>query len=426
MITTTLTAKNGTSQIHTFRGGINNQTNHWDNLAFDPITTFSHGHHARSGGGNDVFNFTKLANVKNVVVGRLEDFDPSRDQIRIEGSLLDLNNLPSGVRVVEFNGAHADHHALPQQWLLISTSAGGTIFYALDGARVDLGSHGSANEGHQEGHFLTADELPDFSGLPSVQFVDPVNYVPSGFAPQGGRIINDTDATREDVLAVVNGTSSGDLIAGGLNDDVISAGNGNDGVWGGSGNDKIFGGAGDDTLHGGPGHDSVFGGLGNDMLTGGAGNDILSGGAGHDRLDGGTGNDTLQGDLGRDRLFGGSGDDVLSGGVGGDYLLGGVGSDTFVFNKGDASSWAQLHGSFAQRNAQLDTILDFELQVDRIRFTDHPDAASMSDLRAWKTVIDENELFTVQVRATGERILVDVADGTSHADFFSANHFFFG
>jgi len=143
-------------------------------------------------------------------------------------------------------------------------------------------------------------------------------------------------------------------------------------------------------------------------------------------LDGGTGNDTLQGDLGRDRLFGGSGDDVLSGGVGGDYLLGGVGSDTFVFNKGDASSWAQLHGSFAQRNAQLDTILDFELQVDRIRFTDHPDAASMSDLRAWKTVIDENELFTVQVRATGERILVDVADGTSHADFFSANHFFFG
>jgi len=355
----------------------------------------------------------------------LEDFDPSRDQIRIEGSLLDFNNLPSGVRIVEFNGAYADHHALPQQWLLISTNAGGTIFYALDGARVDVGSHGGANHGHQERHFLTATDLPDFSRLPSVQFVDPVNYVPSGFAPQGGRVINDTDAAPEDMLAVVNGTSRGDLIAGGLNDDVISAGNGNDGVWGGSGNDTIFGGTGDDTLHGGPGHDSIFGELGNDMLTGGSGNDILSGGVGHDRLDGGKGNDTLQGDLGRDHLSGGFGNDVLSGGVGGDYLLGGVGSDTFVFNKGDAESWAQLHGSFEQRNAQLDVILDFELQVDRIHFTAHPDAASMSDLRVWKTVIDNNEFFTVQVRGTGERILVDVADGTSRADFFNTNNFIF-
>jgi len=389
MVTTTLNATNGTSQIHTFRGGLRDQTNHWDNLAFHPITTFSHGHHARSGGGNDVFNFTKLGNVKNVVVGRLEDFDPSRDQIRIEGALLDFNDLPSGVRIVEFNGAYGDHHSSPQQWLLISTNAGGTIFYALDGARVDVGSHGGANHGHQEKHFLTATDLPEFSRLPSVQFVDPVNYVPSGFVPQGGRVINDIDAAPEDVLAVINGTIRGDLIAGGLNDDVIIAADGNDGVWGGSGNDTIFGGAGDDTLHGGPGHDSIFGELGNDMLFGGAGNDILSGGAGHDRL------------------------------------YGGVGSDTFVFNKGDAASWTQLDGSFEQRNDQLDMILDFELLVDRIHFTAYPDVASMSDLRVWKTVIDDNEFFTVQVRGTGERILVDVADGTSRADFFNADHFFF-
>ncbi|WP_166507190.1 hypothetical protein [Frigidibacter mobilis] len=95
MATRTYTATNGLGQIHTYGGGLKNQTNHWDNLAFGPIKDFSHGHHARSGGGYDTFNFTGLDRVSGTVVGRLEDFDPSRDQIRIEGPCSTSTRCPT-------------------------------------------------------------------------------------------------------------------------------------------------------------------------------------------------------------------------------------------------------------------------------------------------------------------------------------------
>ena len=47
----------------------------------------------------------------------------------------------------------------------------------------------------------------------------------------------------------------------------------------------------------------------------------------------------------------------------------------------------------------------------------------MADLRAWKTVIDGNVHYTVQVRDTNERVLVDVADNVTWAQFFDEDNF---
>ena len=84
-------------------------------------------------------------------------------------------------------------------------------------------------------------------------------------------------------------------------------------------------------------------------------NDIIFGGDGSDRIGGKAGNDILSGDAGDDLIYGDDGDDILMGVTGNDVLVGdnfsnGGGSDTFVFGNGDGT----------------DTILDFEVGIDRI------------------------------------------------------------
>lgn len=259
-------AHGGKGQIHVYaRGGEDTL-----NLNFaDDFIGFSHGHHARgdnsqgadgkaSPRSEDIFNFTDTQNVGSgtVVVGRLEDLD-ANDRIQIEGEDIDLNDLPSNVRIVEFNGAHTDDSAASQQWLLITTSTGGNIFYALEGARVDLTSQGGANGGTQEKHFLSEGDLPDFTSLMDVEFVEKNNHIPSEFTAKGGISINDVDHDASDVMKVIFGSSKGDLIAAGLNDDVVRAGKGSDYIWGGSGHDTIYAGSGDDTINGG--HDESIG-----------------------------------------------------------------------------------------------------------------------------------------------------------------------
>ena len=330
------TATNGISQIHTYGGGLENQVNHWENLGFETITEFSHGHHARAGGGSDTFNFVDIDNVRDTIVGRLEDFDPSRDEIRIEGVLLDLNNLPANVRVVAFNGAHNDPGTAPQPWLLIETPAGGHIFYALEGARIDMNGNGGSNGHQHEQHFLTLPHMPDFDTLPDIDFVDPVNVVPEGVTADGGLVINDVDTDEDEVLAVITGSAAGDAIGAGLNDDTVHGQQGNDVIWGGSGSDAVFGGEGADSLHGGSGDDLLVGGnqadngrsdAGADLLTGGAGSDEIRGGGGHDTLEGGDGHDRLVGDWGADYLAGDAGNDTLISNSGVDTVLGGAGDD---------------------------------------------------------------------------------------------------
>ena len=165
---------------------------------------------------------------------------------------------------------------------------------------------------------------------------------------------------------------------------------GNDTLYGSSSDNMLDGGMGDDCLYGGGGNDTLLGGDGDDWLDGGAGADIMLGGAGNDTYvvdnpdDGvteleaegidtvrasigwtlgdhvenltltgnaainGTGNELdnvitgnnaaniLQGLGGDDTLVGGVGNDVLDGGSGADLMIGGRGNDTYyVDNPGD-------------------------------------------------------------------------------------------
>lgn len=358
-------ASNGISQIHTYGGGIDNQVNHWENLGFEEITEFSHGHHARAGGGNDVFNFQNLDNIASTVVGRLEDFDPTRDEIRLEGEVLDLNNLPDNVRIVEFNGAHNDAGSEPQQWLLIETSAGGHIFYALEGARIDMHGDGGSNGHAHENHFLMEHHLPDFQALTDVAYVNPVNVVPEGVEADGGLVINDVDRDAGDVMEILLGSDAGDAIAAGLNDDTVDGGDGNDVIWGGGGSDEISGGAGHDEMFGGTGNDYIVGATGADNLSGDAGNDTLIsntgidtvfGGDGDDWISSGNGADVVDGGAGDDYAIGRSGADFIRGGDGSDSLYGSSGADTLRGGEGDdylsgGSAWDVLYG-----NAGHDTL----------------------------------------------------------------------
>ena len=151
-------AQSTSSQIHIYaRGGD-------DIVRLDfaaDISGFAFGHHARGDAngstnrGADVFDFVNTHRVGSgtTVVGRLEDFG-GEDELRIDGVPLDFDNLPETVRIVEFNGAHDDPGALPQQWIVIQAQGGGTIFYALEGARIDMDGTGGANGGAQEAHFV--------------------------------------------------------------------------------------------------------------------------------------------------------------------------------------------------------------------------------------------------------------------------------
>lgn len=335
MLTRTHIAQNGTGQIHTFDASGSRDQNNWDNLQFSKITSFSHGHHVRTGSGNDTINFKNINEVSSVIVGRIEDFDSQRDTLRIEGQAIYLNNLPANVRIVEFNGAHNDAGSQPQQWILITTPAGGSIFYAFEGARVDMNNNGGANSGAQESHFISRAQLPDFSKLKTVPYVDPQNVVPTGIGATNGITINDVDVNTSDVLERIVGTGRDDLIAAGLNDDFVRGYQGNDQIWGGSGNDTVYGEDGNDILNGGTGSDKLFGGNGNDRIDGGLHDDVIVGANGNDLLIGNNGNDKLFGSSGSDILNGDGGNDYLDGGANGDRLFGGNGNDILLGQNGN-------------------------------------------------------------------------------------------
>jgi hypothetical protein len=152
--------------------------------------------------------------VSGFVVGRIEDFDIRSDEILIEGGPLDFSDLPDTVRVVSYNGDHDDPGALPQPWLHISTEAGGDIFYALEGARVDMDQADAAGTAFPEGAGRSL-------GLPEIEYVSPNNYLPDDHAPVNGLVIEDTDVTRDDVMENIFASDFDDLIAAGLNDDTV-------------------------------------------------------------------------------------------------------------------------------------------------------------------------------------------------------------
>ena len=108
----------------------------------------------------------------------------------------------------------------------------------------------------------------------------------------------------------------------------------------------------DDILNGNEDNNKIYGSLGDDRISGKSGDDIL---------EGGRGDDALYGNGGDDQLHGGDGNDRLKPNKGNDIIAGGVGSDLFIF------------GPF--RPDEIDTILDFEVGLDKIHLPSLGNAA---------------------------------------------------
>ncbi|MFN3208160.1 MAG: calcium-binding protein [Roseovarius sp.] len=384
-------------------------------LGFDSIATYTKGHHARGDdraftGGlfADVFVFTALDEVTQdaVVVGRIEDYDPTRDEIFLGETRLALDRGQGTVdgvdwKVVLWDGNPLDS-VLGTQYYLVLQTGNGTVFYALEGARVAMDGMGGG-EGNQEDHFVKEWNLPlDFALLEPVAFVDPQNHVPADAVAQGGITINDYDDDAANVLAVITGSAGGDLIAAGLNDDVVEAGAGNDQIWGGSGQDTLRGGDGDDTLVGGPGADVIEGGPGFDTVSyanapgrvlvdlmhdvsvapfagfydaGASEGDIFDGvenviaGRSADMLRGDNAANVLWGGYGADRIYGRRGADTLDGGMGRDVLYGNSGAD--VMTGGEGLTERDRFVYFSEMDSGVgagnrDVITDFQTGIDRI------------------------------------------------------------
>ncbi|MEM8791257.1 MAG: CHRD domain-containing protein [Pseudomonadota bacterium] len=204
-----------------------------------------------------------------------------------------------------------------------------------------------------------------------------------GEGPQDGAIIVDGEIVTEvDDFENVIGSGGDDLILGNNEFNILDGGAGNDAIHSFGGQDIIIGGSGTDTalFSAGAGVeldldedgngvatvnapdgatlDQVFGfeniNGSNNAGSPNGGDDVLSGNSGVNVLNGQAGNDVLDGEGGNDELIGGLGNDILIGGEGDDVLTGGAGEDVFAFEPGDGT----------------DTIVDFEVGVDRIKIGD--------------------------------------------------------
>jgi Ca2+-binding RTX toxin-like protein len=338
-----------------------------------------HGHHVYTGIGNDTVEFDNIGELNSPILGRIEDFDNTRDVIVFEGQELDLHDLPEGLDVVEYLG---------QQWLRLGDQG----LYALEGAR-DAGA---------ETHFSDLPE--DLSALPVVDYIDQQNYVPAGTFDEDINIMKNTEDS-------IDGTAGDDWIW-----DVQKTPHADGLFRAGDGDDVVDAGKGDDTVYGGNGDDHLAGGMDMDELRGGRGDDILYGGSEDDLLLGGSENDVLRG---------GTGDDTLNGGTGADTLYGGAGDDVFRFDAGDLQDWNNLEGSDQERFDQLDVIRDFTPGEDVIAFGDDFGAASLDDLDIVRVTVDEQEMFSVSLKDSSERFLVGMDEETDDRELAEDDNFLF-
>ena len=323
------------------------------------------GHHAYGGHGADTFQFTNIEQNLSPIVGRLDDFDPTTDRIMVEGTEINLTDLPQTVplpgggsievRVVEIEHPEYTDEALGPQYFL---AIGDDIFYALEGGR-DL-CNGTSEGTGEERHFIDEGALDTLRAADSVQYENPANFVNSGFYED-----------RQDELTLNNTPDGPEVVASlGSNDAVHMYGaksSANDPI--STGQQIMHGSDGDDVIDANTGNDTIYGGNGKDLLAGGIDNDLVHGDDGDDMLWGGDGNDILHGDAGNDFLDSGSGDDSLSGGAGNDTLDGGRGNDVLE-GGGDADAVNRFH--FYEEGGN-DTITDFKVGLDQITLQDDID-----------------------------------------------------
>lgn len=318
--------------------------------------------HVYAGPGADTINFVDMQDADHVIVGRLDDMNMSQDKIQVNGQDINLlgpmSQLPSDVRVVEFNG---------QQWLQIGDNA----IFALEGARQKPGGVGD----EEERHFTLTDDvnqpfpgearLPaDLNTLQEVKFIDQDNFVPIDATSESANwTITSADSytgTSGDdfIYAEKNSGTPGDTTAksqwieGGAGNDYINANSGEDTVFGGDGNDKIAGGLDNDTLEGGAGADRIYGGSEDDRIYGDSGSDLLYGG---------TGNDSVYSGSGSDKVYLGDGDDYVRVGGGVESFFGGEGNDYISYFDSANGVNVNLQTNVVSGSwASNDVIKDFE------------------------------------------------------------------
>ncbi|MEL7085251.1 MAG: calcium-binding protein [Cyanobacteria bacterium P01_A01_bin.3] len=269
---------------------------------------------------------------------------------------------------------------------------------AAIGLELDGGADTADDAPATDASALATGDTIDLSEFGSGVLVDLDENNQGVLQPPGADGIS--DSTRPGLSEFGNVQVDGEIAIAELNDfeNVIGT-DFDDTIFGNTQNNVLIGGAGNDALHPFGGADFVDGGAGRDLLLlngfadgqlvdlvkgtgqnldgegsintfiniedvngssvagdkiyGDNGGNRLSGLGGVDLLRGRGGNDILSGGDDRDFLLGDNGNDVLLGGSGNDVLQGGDDADIFVLGQDNGT----------------DTIVDFELGVDRIGLT---------------------------------------------------------
>ena len=89
------------------------------------------------------------------------------------------------------------------------------------------------------------------------------------------------------------------------------------------------------------------------------------------------------------------------------------------------TDWDLTSGTIDDRMAQMDVITDFVIGQDRIEFSGMAGAKNISDFTVWRHPVGTNIYYVMNLNGTNERILVDVADNVTWAQFTSASNFIF-
>ncbi|MEP3670759.1 MAG: calcium-binding protein [Roseibium sp.] len=340
----------GINQAHIYGG------NGDDTMILNPSNLSApHGEHAFGGMGSDKFVFQNVNDGDQRILGRIDDFDHTMDEIWIDDEKIDLRNPPENVRIIEYK---------EQPWILINER----ILYALEGSRI------VPEEGRYGGDEVHFNDWPEewADGVPAsadMEYTRIDNFFPMNkhVTPEGGlrNQSRNTEGTSDndnlytgDKANVIRSKDGDDLINAGKGHDRIYGGNGDDSISAGLDRDLAYGGRGDDMIYGGSGMDTLHGDTGNDSIFGGRADDILTGGDGDDSLIGQDGNDTIAGGAGSDRIDGGHGDDVLMAGdpretsapsgsedTSVNIMTGGTGDDVFFGAEGERSVMTGGSGS---------------------------------------------------------------------------------
>lgn len=356
-----------TGQLHMY-GGQGNDTFILDVTKIADAAAIQ-GHHAYGGVGEDTYNFKNILENEAPIVGRLDDFDPTTDKIKIEDQEINLEDLPQSimlengeeiyVRVISISHPEFAAEGLGEQFFL---AIGDDIFYALDGAR-DLQNGVSGLLG-EERHFVLPSALEELRAAEAVQYFNPTNFVPDDFIPQFESGVELVWTPPGEDYEIEPSSDTPVHVFGGKTNQAAESSKGEQTV---HGSDQA------DIIDGNTGNDTIYGKGGDDLIAGGIDNDHLEGGSGDDSIWGGDGDDTIKGDAGDDYLEGGRGDDVIDGGAGSDIIVAGLGDDTLT-GGGSESDVNQFHFSF---DAGHTVITDFKVGVDKISIQHEIDPLSV-------------------------------------------------